>query len=604
MRKWNFYTTKEIKPLGWLKRQLEIQADGLSGNLDKIWPDIRDSAWIGGDKEGWERVPYWLDGFIPLAYLLNDQDKIKRAKKYIDAILSYQKEDGWICPCKDEDRNTYDTWAVQLISKVLTVYYECSGDERIPLVLYRVLKNYYDLLKSGEIKLYDWGKARWFECFIAIIFTYDRYPEEWLKELAFILREQGLDYSEHIEKWKRPLNKWTFETHIVNIGMMLKAEALVSDLLGEEYTDKTEMLHSVLRDYNGTPVGLFTGDECLSGLSPIQGTELCSAAEQMFSYEHLFAFTGDNKWAERLEMLAFNALPATISEDMWTHQYDQLSNQIACMRFPGKPIFRTNGEESHLFGLEPNFGCCTANFNQAWPKFALSSFMHRGKDVINAIPVPSELKTDDVHIVLKTDYPFNNTLKYHIESKVDFDFTVRVPEAAENVTVNGNSTDNKDLIIPVSAGSSTDIEVSFSLQPSFIERPYGLNSVKMGSLVFALPIKHRREMKEYEKNGVERKFPYCDYELIPEGSWNYAFSDKDLSVSFDSVSDIPFSETAPPVTVKAKMQKIDWGYEDGYDTVCAKLPNSTEPISDEEEITLYPYGCAKLRMTEMPFIKK
>ena len=92
---------------------------------------------------------------------------------------------------------------------------------------------------------------------------------------------------------------------------------------------------------------------------------------------NLFAYTGDAKWADRLEVLAFNALPATISDDMWTHQYDQMSNQIACIKFPGKPIFRTNGQESHLFGLEPNYGCCTANFNQAWPKLALSTFMHR-----------------------------------------------------------------------------------------------------------------------------------------------------------------------------------------------------------------------------------
>ena len=69
MRKpeFSFLTTKEIKPEGWLRRQLEIQAEGLSGHLDLIWPDIRDSKWIGGDKDGWERVPYWLDGFIPLA---------------------------------------------------------------------------------------------------------------------------------------------------------------------------------------------------------------------------------------------------------------------------------------------------------------------------------------------------------------------------------------------------------------------------------------------------------------------------------------------------------------------------------------------------------
>ena len=37
-----------LRPEGWLKKQLEIQAEGLSGHLDQVWPDIRDSAWIGG----------------------------------------------------------------------------------------------------------------------------------------------------------------------------------------------------------------------------------------------------------------------------------------------------------------------------------------------------------------------------------------------------------------------------------------------------------------------------------------------------------------------------------------------------------------------------
>ena len=62
MKKWELYTSNEIKPEGWLRRQLEIQADGLSGNLHKVWPDIADSMWIGGSCSGWERVPYWLDG--------------------------------------------------------------------------------------------------------------------------------------------------------------------------------------------------------------------------------------------------------------------------------------------------------------------------------------------------------------------------------------------------------------------------------------------------------------------------------------------------------------------------------------------------------------
>lgn len=603
MNKWDFYTAKEIKPRGWLKRQLEIQAEGLSGNLDKIWPDIRDSAWIGGDKEGWERVPYWLDGFIPLAYLLENEDMVSRAKKYIDAIVSSQKDSGWICPCDEDKVKTYDTWAVQLISKVLVVYYECSGDERIPSVVYNILKNYYELLKNGSIELFSWGKFRWFETFIAIQFTYKRYKEDWLKDLAKILREQGADYNDFVEMWKRPVNHWKLETHIVNIAMMLKSEAVSCDILDKPYTDNADYLRSVLDQYNGTVYESFTGDECLSGLSAIQGTELCAIVEQMYSYELLYAYTGDRKWAERLEVLAFNALPATLSEDMWTHQYVQMSNQISCQRFHGNPIFGTNATEAHLFGLEPNYGCCTANFNQGWPKFALSAFMHNDNTVINSMMIPSELHADGVHMILETEYPFKNRAKYKIASDKDFTFIVRVPSFAKNVKINGDSFEGSDLRFDVKSGES-EILVEFETVPHFEKRPHGLNAVKCGALIFSLPIQYTTKMHEYVRDDVIRKYPYCDYELIPQSAWNYGFSSEDVSVKTNGVSDIPFSANNPPIVIKAKLKQIDWGYEERFDTVCAKTPISTEPISDEKQMELIPYGCAKLRITELPLLKK
>ena len=150
--KYRLFSPGELKPSGWLRKQLRIQADGLSGNLDKFWPSIRDSAWIGGPDDGWERVPYWLDGFIPLAYLLDDNDMIARARTYVDGILARQCEDGWICPCAPEQRGDYDLWAVLLITKVLTVYAECSGEKaRMEEAIYRVLRQLNGFLgfKSG-----------------------------------------------------------------------------------------------------------------------------------------------------------------------------------------------------------------------------------------------------------------------------------------------------------------------------------------------------------------------------------------------------------------------------------------------------------------------
>ncbi len=607
MSKWKFYDADNMIPKGWMKRQLEIQADGLSGNLDKIWPDIRDSAWIGGDCEGWERVPYWLDGFIPLAYLLDDRDKIARAKRYIDAILIRQKPDGWICPCNEEEIPQYDTWAVLLISKVFVVYYRCSHDERIPNALYRMMKNYYELLSSGKIQLFQWGKYRWFEGFVALNFLAERYNEGWIGELAGILREQGFDYTteDTVKRFVRPMNEWTFETHVVNLAMMLKAEAVSHTLLGEEYTDSAERLFETLMRYNGTPAGVFTGDECLSGLSPIQGTELCGVVELMYSFEWLYAQTGDPKWAERLEKVAFNALPTTISDDMWAHQYDQMSNQIECRPFPGRSVFRTNGPEAHLFGLEPNFGCCTANFNQGWPKLASTAFLHQKDRVLSAIPIPSMLKTDDIQIELTTDYPFENVLKYTVSPGKAFELVVRVPRFAENLTVNGAAVPKQDcLSFSIKQDEKYTFCIAFDTVPQMLERPNGLKTVQCGSLVFSLPIEYKKQTREYENNGVLRKYPYCDYEYIGTSEWRYGFSDTALKREFHSVSDCPFSSENPAVTVEALVKRIPWEFEDGFDSVAAKVPTDRRPCGAEETVKLYPYGSAKLRVTELPICEE
>ena len=598
-----FFGPAQLKPSGWLQRQLELQAGGLAGNLDKVWRDVRDSRWIGGDAEGWERVPYWLDGFIPLAYLLDDDDLKARAKRYIDAILSNQREDGWICPCGDDEIPGYDTWAVQLISKVLTVYYRCAGDERIPGALYRVLKNYYELLKSGRIRLFDWGKARWFEAFVAIRFVYARCREPWLQELGRILREQGLDYSRMTETWKRPLNQWTFHTHIVNMAMMLKSEAVSCDLLGEEYSGLAERLYEILDRWNGTPVATFTGDECLSGLRPIQGTELCAVVEFMYSYKWLYAATGDPVWAERLERCAFNALPATISDDMWAHQYDQMSNQISCEKFPGRSLFRTNGPESHIFGLEPNYGCCTADHGQGWPKFVLSSFMLDGDAVENVVPVPAVLDADSIHVELETDYPFKTRFLYRLFAKRDVTFRIRIPSWAEDITVNGErAAAASSLEFPLRAGETREIHIAYDRRAVFRERPHGLWTAELGSLVFSVPIPYEKIPHEYVQNGVERKYPYCDYEYRRAGEWSFAYSGDSLSAEERTPGEIPFSSVEPPVVMKAKAAPIDWGLEDGFETVCAAYPQSTEPLGAEREIELWPYGCAKLRMTQLPKI--
>ncbi len=612
---YQFLTSKEIKPTGWMRRQLELEAEGLCGNLDKVWPDVRDSQWIGGSCEGWERVPYWLDGFIPLAYLLEDEDMIARARRYIDSILAAQCEDGWICPNGNKPREKYDVWAVHLISKVLTVWYDCSGDARIPEVLYRIMKNFYEQLTAGTVKIFMWARYRWFEGFVALCRLAEWYPDEvWIGELAHLLRDTGTDYRTVREKWVRPLNKWTLDTHIVNLVMMLKSEVVSHKLLGEEYTGIADELDAVLAKYNATPVGIFTGDECLSGISPIQGSELCSVVELMYSLEWLYAQTGDAKWAERLEKVAFNALPASISDDMWAHQYVQMSNQIDCspLAHNAKSIFRTNNHEAHIFGLEPHFGCCTSNFGQGWPKLALSSFMQAADGLVCAVPVPVTVSTTwngtPVTVSLETAYPFRNRFVYRVraDKKTDMKLHIRVPSFAKELTVNGKPVRKKAMLTFGGFGAGeTVIQISFSAEAKLVKSPVGLYNAAYGSLVFSVPVAREETISEYTRANVERKFPYCDYHYKGISDWNVAYTSRTLRVEERPIpEDVPFSSQAPALVLHADMCHIDWGYAEGYETICARLPESRKPMDAPADRILYPYGCAKLRMTELPIVKE
>lgn len=613
----HLFSANELKPTGWLHRQLHIQADGLSGNLDKIWPDIRDSAWIGGDKDGWERVPYWLDGFIPLSWLLDDEDMKARAIRYMDAILERQCADGWICPCAEDARKDYDVWAYQLVCKVLALYCDFTADERAYDGLCRALHCLYEEMNSGRVKLKDWGKFRWFEALIPISYVYERTGEEYLLSLAKLLQQQGVDYTTLTERWVRPLNIWTLETHIVNLNMMLKYPTLLKRLLGDEAVignADSAYFWDILDRYNGTAVGTFTGDECLAGIGNTHGFELCSIAELMYSCETLYTATGDTVWADRVEKAAFNALPAAISDDMWTHQYDQLVNQIAAVQYPNKPIFRTNNGESGVFGLEPGFGCCTANFNQAWPKFAMNAYQHDDGAIVCAHLVPCKLTTNVGGVVVTvenvSDYPFrlNASIRVNVQGQAKFPLKIRVPGWAKGACalVDGQKAIRlgHDLVIDRVWQGKTVIDVTLKDTPHLVKRPNGVYVAAYGPLVFALPIQAEYHKKEYTRDGVERKFPYCDYELTPASEWRYGFASKEFDLCFGEGNEYPFSAAAPRLALKASMAPVDWDFADGYDNVSAEKATSTVAWGEAKEMLLVPYGAAKLRVTEMVMTRK
>lgn len=217
--------------------------------------------------------------------------------------------------------------------------------------------------------------------------------------------------------------------------------------------------------------------------------------------------------------------------------------------------------------------------------------------------LPSVLNFDGIIIKLETNYPFENKMHYSINSDKDFEFVIRIPSFAKTLKVNGENLDSKDLEFAIKRGQ-TNIEIEFETTPRLKERPNKLYALQMGSLLFSVPIKYEKKKREYTKKGVERKFPYCDYEFIPKTPWDYGYANANFEVKFNEIGDIPFSQENPPITIKANMQQIKWGLKFPYRSIARKTPKSTSPISKVQRMELCPYGSAKLRMTEMPRLEK
>jgi len=64
---------------------LRRQREGLTGHLGEIsaWLQKENNAWLSKDGKGeygWEELPYWLKGYIELAYIFDDGKMIKESQ--------------------------------------------------------------------------------------------------------------------------------------------------------------------------------------------------------------------------------------------------------------------------------------------------------------------------------------------------------------------------------------------------------------------------------------------------------------------------------------------------------------------------------------------
>ena len=97
-----------IRPTGWLREtNWKIMRDGTTGHLDEVYAKVKnDNGWLGGKGDGWEETPYWLDGAVPLAYLLDEATLKAKVLKYLNWTIDHQRPSGYFGPITKAERDS------------------------------------------------------------------------------------------------------------------------------------------------------------------------------------------------------------------------------------------------------------------------------------------------------------------------------------------------------------------------------------------------------------------------------------------------------------------------------------------------------------------
>jgi hypothetical protein len=595
-----------VQASGWLATQLNYQVNGLNGQYPQVsdFLDYSTTGWINPSGIGWEEVPYWLRGLVPLAHVTGNTAVRATANQWISGIMATASSDGFFGPTELRTALSggLDPWPYMPMMHALRSAYEYNGDSAI----LTLMTNYYAFLAKQPTSIYNngWGATRWGDTLDVLYWLYDRTGNSALLNLVTTIHANSAN-------WVAGLPT----LHNVNIaqGFREPAEYSVYSANAADLTATYNNYATVMGTYGQFPGGGFAGDEIArpGSTDARQGFETCGIVEFMGSQEILHRQTGDPVWADRVEQLAFNSLPAALDPQGKVCHYITSANSIDL-----NDTIKTLGQfddsiamQAYLPGVT-QYRCCPHNYGQGWPYLVEEMWLATPDGgLCAAIYGPSTVTAQvtggvSVTITEATSYPFADTvtLTLALSTPTAFPLLVRIPGwcSAPSVTVNGAA-------VAASAGpsyarisrtwSNRDV-VTVTLPMAPVTKTWSTQenaaSVSYGALEFSLKITENWSM-------VSGTAQWPQWQVDPGSAWNYGLvPGAAISVATGGNVNDPFNQANAPIVLTTSGQVIaDW-QGDSQQVVTPLVTGPVAATGPVEQVSLIPMGAARLRITSFP----
>lgn len=640
-KKFNSLPLGAIKAEGFLKDQLLIAKDGMSGHLHELepemiyWPYLERRpvpAWNGpgANVPGWGAEisgNYWT-GYIQHAFILNDPEMIETATNWVNLMLKNRKPDGYLGTYFEEGDNIYDDYNAQVVCAMrgLLAFYEATGRKDILDAVHSCML-WFTEKWAGDNKTVYAGKG----LVEGMILTYWHTGDKRLVDFA----EEYLEYV-----CKRDIFRASYKSmleddfqylsnHTAAVAHNFSLPALVYSATGrEEFLRATERQLSLLRaksmHITGSPVNVaeYLGPVCATG-----ETEYCNYTFLNTSYSYLSCITGEAKYGDYLEEVFYNGTQGARMKDEKAIPYLNAPNQI----FATEDSSAFCGDHQ-VYAPVYTTSCCPVNAVRVLPEFIRAMFVTDASDNVYVMAYgPCSLSYKGIELEEKTYYPFRNNVTFEIKCDKKFALNLRIPAWSKGFTVEINGAEqsvvDKDHYVSLDrewkAGDTVTIRFKAEIEVVVIDdtdaaSKYPL-AVKYGTLVFSF---HVPEKWNRVKGSPMTPLPegWSWWEIIPtyedadtpdiherigmrryQYSWNIAVDEN------WSAKDFEIEEIEPNGYVWANpMIKLH--------THCYKAPFLTAPyqnktlepfekyqtVTDRIPLEMVPYGCTNLRITYFP----